>query len=239
MNKNRFTASAEWMLEALKSGKMKAGELTPRQRRVIVTFLVEEQAPMTDVQVGRLIGVSSQQAGRIRNTVLRNASWEITELDVILLGTNLKRLKESLQRKALNPKPTERIIRQETTPGIGPEAPQVQVEEKVVRVEPPDLALVWKIEREYIMTMQDLGFVYRAPEHKVMELPVTSTLTDLMKELVRDGKGIPSRTAFLARLRELASGNGDLGEGVGETRELPVFAGLGDGDGERGSSANG
>jgi len=238
MNKNTFNAAAEWMLEALKSGKLKKDDLTPRQRKVIVDFIVEEQLPMSFLQIGNLIGVTRQHAGLLYSGAIRNRRWQITELDIVDLATKSCLGIDSILRKALNPPATETIIRQETVISADGKE-KTRIEEKVIKRPSPDLAIALKAIAAKNEVLWGFGFAYKAPEHKVLELPISSTLTDLMKELVSDGKGIPSRTAFLARLRELASGNGDLGDGAGETRELPIFASLGDGNGERGSSANG
>jgi hypothetical protein len=83
-------------------------------------------------------------------------------------------------------------------------------------VDKEDFALAWRIEIEFVGKMQDLGFIYKAPqEHLIgnMMLDAESKMLDYFKT-----RGVPNVDEFI---RQLSGSNGDGGE-----------AGHGNGDGD-------
>ncbi len=88
------------LIEHIQNEKVKPENLSWRERRQIVKHFLEEQSEVSNAQIGALIGTSGQHVGRVKKSLLKEASSEIDELDIKLLATSMKKRKEEYQRKA-------------------------------------------------------------------------------------------------------------------------------------------
>lgn len=101
MNKNKSTMRLMQLLDALATGKVDPARLTARIRKKIVQYFMEERSEATNRYVAKLIGVSDTQVCRIRRQLVRRSSWQIEDMDVKELATELKIRKTELQRRAI------------------------------------------------------------------------------------------------------------------------------------------
>ena len=119
------------LINRLQTKQIKSEDLIPRQRALIIKYFQDSKPEFSNVEIGRLLGISDMSVHRWKQKALRQATWEIKSIDVNILAVSLKKCKEELQRRAF------------TSGGI------------------TGLGLVWQIECDYIREMQGLGFVYK------------------------------------------------------------------------------
>jgi hypothetical protein len=101
MNKNRSASRLLTLIEQLDKGLVKPDTLSPRLRRKIVQFFVEEQSEATNRSVARICGVSDSHVARLKRQLIRSSSWMIDDLDVKEIATELKIRKTELQGRAI------------------------------------------------------------------------------------------------------------------------------------------
>ncbi len=92
------------LIELLQKKKVKPEALGYRERRKIIQYFLEEQSEVSNRQIAELIGTSRQNVYQVKKTLLKNAAWEITELDVITLAVSMKKRKEEYQRRSVQKK---------------------------------------------------------------------------------------------------------------------------------------
>jgi len=100
MKNKAFKPRVVELIELLQKKKVKAEDLSYRQRRRIIKYFLEEQSEVSNTQIGELIGTTGQNVGQVKKHLLKEAAWEIDELDVKSLAVSLKKKKEEYQRKA-------------------------------------------------------------------------------------------------------------------------------------------
>jgi hypothetical protein len=101
MNKNRFSTNAIKLLELIQKGELPAERLTPRMRKIIIRYFMENDLTFSSSAVGEQLAITQQQVNRIRKALIRNSEYLIDEIDVKSIAVNLKLRKDQLQRKAM------------------------------------------------------------------------------------------------------------------------------------------
>ena len=101
MNKNRFSKNAIKLLELVQKGELPAERLTPRMRKIIIRYFMEDDLTFSSSAVGEQLAITQQQVNRIRKALIRNSEYLIDEIDVKSIAVNLKLRKDQLQRKAM------------------------------------------------------------------------------------------------------------------------------------------
>jgi len=89
------------LIDLLQKKKVKPESLGYPERRKIIQYFLEEQSEVSNRQIAELIGTTRQAVGQMKKTLIKNAAWEIDELDLKLLASSLKVKKEEYQRKAV------------------------------------------------------------------------------------------------------------------------------------------
>lgn len=168
------------LINRLQTKKVNPQDLINRQRAIIVKYFMENQPEFSNIEIARLLGISDMSVHRWKKKALRQATWEIDDMDIKILAVALKKSKENLQRRAY--------------------AAQ-------------DNRLAWQIECEFISKMQDLGFVYKAPEKVAiagrLEMETETGLKKFFGEI-----GVLSVEQFVLSLGKLCGdGDGDGGDG--------------------------
>jgi len=100
MSKKRLNSNALNIIHLLNTKQIAAAELTPHQRKVVVKYYLEEESHVSNVFIANFIGVTDVHVSRIKRQLLRNASYEIDQMDVRSMAVSLKKKKEEYQRKA-------------------------------------------------------------------------------------------------------------------------------------------
>ena len=100
MKTKAFKPRVVELIELLQKKKVNPESLSYRERRKVIKYFLEEQSEVSNTQIGELIGTTGQNVGQVKKTLLKEAAWEIDELDIKALAVSLKKRKEEYQRKA-------------------------------------------------------------------------------------------------------------------------------------------
>lgn len=173
----KLIGNAVFLINLLQKQTLRPDQLSSHQRKVIVKYFMEEQSNFSNVEIGELVGVTNVHVSRLKRELLRNSLWEIEALDVEMLAVSLKKKKDELQRRAMQISPS------------------------------PDLALVWKIENDFIEKMCEMGFIKLQPARLLVGHVDLGSLEIQLKEFFVE-HGIPTAEAFVDTLRKAIGGDG-------------------------------
>ena len=100
MKKTSFKQSGLLIATALQEKKISKEVLTPRDRKLVIAYFLEEQSEETNTAIAELLGITPQAVGKIKDRLLSEAIWEIETIDIKKLAARLKKKANELQRKA-------------------------------------------------------------------------------------------------------------------------------------------
>jgi hypothetical protein len=87
------------LIKKLKNEEVEPGALDKYERKKIIQYFLENQLEATNYQIAQLLGISPQAVGRQKKNLIKSAAWQIGDLDVLQVATDLKIKAEQLQRR--------------------------------------------------------------------------------------------------------------------------------------------
>lgn len=90
------------IINDLRAKKITTTSLDPHERRVVVCYFMDEESGFSNVDIGKLLGITAMQVGRIKKEMLRKGLWELNDLNTPTIALAFIKRKHEFQRKALS-----------------------------------------------------------------------------------------------------------------------------------------
>lgn len=89
------------IIKHLQEKRIQGSELGSRFRKMVVIWFMENQFEASTAQVAELIGTTTQHVATMKKTVVREAAWQIKDLNVTKLATKTVMFGTQVQKRML------------------------------------------------------------------------------------------------------------------------------------------